>query len=741
MHHAHDTDHTGRRTTAEGMPLTRRGFLGLSAAGIVIGAAGWGPWPGGGLESAGASEEPLRFAVLTDTHANEEETERMANLRRVFTAIDAEDPQFVLHCGDITDYGSDESFAAYRDLVPAALWDRLRHVPGNHEIRWDTSARRRFQRWFGPTSYGFDAGGVHFMALDPTQLLQEPGLFADDLAALEEELREVGDRPSILFLHYPLGGRNYFVNDTDALLRTIDPFPVRGIFAGHLHRNEVDRFNGLTQVTAITARPGPFYLRVTEQAGAQGRTLLVEHVSLGATDAEPPTIAVLTEIPLAQPSPGSEPIRIAARPGPGEVALTAVQTGAAAAVDARLHPQAVFGTTDDGVWTPLSPRGRSWHGAVDRTGTAPGRHRVQVRATDADGGRRQEWVDVELPGASRSRLAWEVPIGGQLQGALAAQGSTVVACSTSGRVTALEVGGRHRPRRLWTADIGAVHRGAAFAAEGERVIVPSADGCLRALDARDGRTLWTSRFDKPVLTTPLVITVDGADERILVSAEDTLRCLDADGRTLWEAPVPVRTAGRAASDGERVYVGAGDGRGYAYDLRTGAVLWSILTTTRPDRYRQLIYGPWNDWVEVLPTGAVLFSTVTDGIAVDPRTGTEIWRTPGSYIFAPSVPLPDGGVLLTSEWGVVTAIEPLTGAPRWSTQAVPRVFDAGPVLDPRTGSAWLVSVGGLLAAIEPTTGAVTVDRQLFTANTFSTPVIVGDQLVVAAQDGVLRGFTI
>ncbi|WP_181157434.1 PQQ-binding-like beta-propeller repeat protein [Microbacterium sp. MYb62] len=734
-------DHAGPSRMPTSMPLTRRGFLGLSAAGVVIGATGWGPWPGGGVGAAEAGEEPLRFIVLTDTHANEDEGERMANLRRVFAAIEGEDPAFVLHCGDITDYGSDESFSAYRDLVPASLWDRLRHVPGNHEIRWDTSARRRFQRWFGPTSYGFDAGGVHFMALDPTQLLQEPGLFGDDLAALEQELREVGDRPSILFLHYPLGGQNYFVDDTDALLRTIDPFPVRGIFAGHLHRNEVDRFNGLTQVTAITARPGPFFLRVTEKSDEHGRALRVEHVSLGATDSEPPTVAVLTEIPLTPPADALEAIRVSSRPGAEEVALTAIPSALATAVDARLHPQAVFGTTDDGAWTPLERRGRSWHGAVDRRGVAPGRHRMQVRASDATGDRRQEWVDIELPGPTRSRPSWELELGGQLQGALAAWGSTVIACSTSGRVEAVEVRGRRRPRTLWTADAGAVHRGAAFAAGGERVIVPSADGRLRALDARRGGTAWTSSFEKPVLTTPLVVTIDGGDERILVSAEDTLRCLDLTGATLWEAPVPVRTAGRAASDGERVYVGAGDGRGYAYDLRTGAVLWSVLTTTRPDRYRQLIYGPWVDWVEVLPTGAVLFSTVTEGIAVDPRTGVEIWRTPGSYVFAPSVPVADGGVLLTSEWGVVTVVDPATGVQRWSAQAVPRVFDAGPVLHPRTGAAWLVSVGGLLAEIQPSTGAVTVDRQLFTAHTFSTPVIVEDHLIVAAQDGVLRGFTI
>lgn len=738
-------EHTTPNRPVTETPLTRRGFLGVTAAGIALGAAGgWGPWPGGELASASTgenSEGSLRFAVLTDTHANEDETARMTNLRRIFAAIEAEEPQFVLHCGDITDYGSDDSFEAYRDLIPATLWSRLRHVPGNHEIRWDTSARRRFQHWFGPTSYGFDAGGVHFMALDPTQLLQEPGLFADDLAALKEELSEVKDRPSILFLHYPLGGANYYVNDTDALLRTIAPFPVRGIFAGHRHLNEVDRFNGLTQVTANAARPGPFYLRVTERRGGQGRALHVEHVTLGATDADSPTVESLAEIPLEAPSKTAQAIRISPRPGDTEIALTAVPSRTAVSAEARLHPQAVFGARDETAWTPLVARGRSWHGAVDRTGVAAGAHRIQVRAVDASGMRREEWTEVELPGSTRARLAWELDIGGRLQGALAVSGTTVVACSTSGRVTAVDASRRGRVRPLWTADAGAVHRGAAFTPDGSRVVVPGADGNLRALDARSGHAVWTSRFDKPVLTTPLVAGTDDDDGRILVSAEDTLRCLDLDGVTLWEAPVPVRTAGRAACDGDRVYVGAGDGRGYAYDLRTGAVLWSVLTTDRPDRYRQLIYGPWDDWVEVLPTGAVVFSTVVDAIAVDPHTGEEIWRSPGSYIFAPSLPLADGGLMLTSEWGVVTVVDQATGATRWSAQAVPRVVNAGPVIDRRTGAAWLVSVGGLLAEVRPSDGVVRVDRQLFTANTFSTPVMAADKLVVAAQDGVLRAFTV
>jgi outer membrane protein assembly factor BamB len=725
--------------------LSRRGFIGLSAVGLGLGmtTTGWGPWPGAAVGAAKAAEADggLRFVVLTDTHGNEEETERLANLALVFSAVEAEDPQFVLHCGDITDYGDDSGFAAYRSCIPDGLWDRIRHVPGNHEIRWDVTARERFQQWFGPTSYSFDAGGVHFVALDPTQALQEPGLFGDDLDAIRRDLDGAGETPSVMFLHFPLAGRNHYVNDADELLRTIEPFPVRGVFAGHIHRNEIDRFNGLTQVAAVATRSGPFYLRATERNDEAGRVLVVEQITLGATLADVPTVDLLTEIPLdSAPGHAAGPIHSGARATGRSIDLSATAGPAAVVLEAQVYPQELFGTAVDGAWTPLERAGGSWNGAFDASALATGVHRVRLRATDESGAFWHETVTVERRGSARTKVRWQEQIGGQIQGALAAFGNTVVAASTSGRVAALHVSGAALHQRLWVADLGAVHRGAAFASDGSTAFIPSADHTLTALDAGTGRTRWKADLGRPVMSTPAVFDVDGAD-RIVTAAGDRLFCLDAAGGIVWESEVPRLSAGRAASDGERVYVGAGDGRGYAYDLATGDRLWSILTNTRPDTYRQLIYGPWDDWIEILPTGAVLFSTVTNAIAVDPVTGAEQWRRDGSYLYAPSLILEDGSVLLTTEWGVVDLVDPSTGVQRWSTQAVPRVLNAGPVRDERTGTVWLVGTGGLVVAIDLANGAVTADRQLFTSNTFSTPVIVDRQLVVAAQDGVVRGVAI
>ncbi|WP_172979864.1 outer membrane protein assembly factor BamB family protein [Agromyces agglutinans] len=728
--------------TAAGM--TRRGFLTVGALGVSLGAvgAGWGPWPGAAVGAARADETaPLRFAVFTDTHANLEETARLENLARVFAAVEAEDPDFVLHCGDITDAGRESDFETYRSLIPAALWDRIRHVPGNHEIRWDITARERYERWFGPTSYSFDVGGVHFIALDPTQALQEPGLFSDDLAWIRDDLAAAGDAPTIMFLHFPLGDRNFYVNDADEFLRTIDPFPVRGIFAGHIHRNEITRFNGLTQVAAISSRLGPFYLRVTERRDATGRVLVVEQVTLGATDADPVVVDPLAEVPL-DVAPGEDLGELDPKANSVRDALEVTARPGAAAVraEAQVYPQGLFGTANAGAWTALEPRGRSWHGTLDAAALAAGTHRVQVRAFDESGAARYETATFERHPARSHAGDWEISVGGQLQGALAEAGGTVVAGSTSGRVVGVRADEPGRPRPAWTADLGPVHRGAAFSTDGRTVYVPSADHTLTALDARDGHVRWSVDLGRPVMSTPAVFDLGGAD-RIVVTAGNRLHNLDATGAILWRSEVPIQSAGRPACDGQRIYAGGGDGRGHAYDVATGAHLWSILTNTRVDTYRQLIYGPWDDWTQVLPTGAVLFSTVTDAIAVAPATGAELWRLAGGYLLAPGLVLDESNLLLATEWGLVELVDPATGAKRWSSQAVPRLVNTGPVRDERTGALWLVGTGGLVVRLDAASGAVTVVRQLFTANTFSRPVIVGDTLVVAAQDGVLRGIRI
>ncbi len=86
----------------------------------------------------------LRFAMVADTHVG---TSRASaeRLRLVYAAVARLAPDFVLHCGDITDTGLPGEYQRYRQAVPAALRGLIRHVPGNHDARWDPAAKGSYR--------------------------------------------------------------------------------------------------------------------------------------------------------------------------------------------------------------------------------------------------------------------------------------------------------------------------------------------------------------------------------------------------------------------------------------------------------------------------------------------------------------------------------------------------------------------------------------------------------------------
>jgi len=141
---------------------------------------------------------------------------------------------------------------------------------------------------------------------------------------------------------------------------------------------------------------------------------------------------------------------------------------------------------------------------------------------------------------------------------------------------------------------------------------------------------------------------------------------------------------------KRVYVGRGDGKLYALDAKTGAVLWRFksfnpVDPADPEGGGEAVAGPL-----VAPNGTIYFTTVRVGeyetsavYAVSPA-GTLLWRYPKNTASLPHVVWaapalsPDGKTLYVApgwgptanDWdktlpGVVYAFEAATGAVKWT----------------------------------------------------------------------------
>lgn len=720
--------------------VNRRRFLALAGA---TGAATLSARPATAGTEPVSSSATLSFAVVTDTHGNADEPARTALLARTFAAIERANPAFVLNCGDITDYGGDGEYDAYLSAIPQALRPKLRHVPGNHEVRWDVHGRELYHQLFGPAPFSFSVGGLRVAGLDPTQLLQEPGHFGrDHLRWLENDLRAAGSTPTLLFLHFPFGAEHYYVNDQDDFFATVAGSPLRGVFAGHIHRQQVVRMNGFTQVTGVAAKDGAGYYWAERVVDAGHPVLRVSQVRLAADDSE--TRTDVTTIPLSGNGEADalRTVRIDVGRVSGGTARVEVRLGDSggvtpSTVGAQPYPQHIFGGGRAGTWTSLPATGeRTWTGQVDVSTAVPGEHRMQLRLTGPDGENLEATKAFTVPATAETpEIAWRHELPGSVQGALAQYGGLVVAGTTSGRVQAFRPNARGATP-VWSAQAGPVYRGAVFDAGGRTVFVPSADHHVHALNAANGKPRWRFRATAPVLSAPLVAPVDGRETVFFTAGTRLYAVSAADGEQRWTADLHGFFAGRVACDGERVYTGGGDGNAYAFDARTGEQLWTFSTTTRTTAYIRLIYGPWDDVVELLPGGQVLVSTVTNAFALDRATGTQRWAVAGSHVYAPARLVGDSDLLLFDEWGRSQLVDVATGAARWQAQLDNRnrVLNAGPVV--AGGMAWVVSTTGLLAGVDLATGAIGRRRQLGPANTFSTPVVVGDLLIVGDQAGTL-----
>ena len=451
----------------------------------------------------------LRFAMVTDTHVGMTGAS-VERLRPVYAAIARRAPDFVLHCGDITDTGLPGEYERYWQTVPAALRGRIRHVPGNHEVRWDPTAKGLYREQFGAAPYSFDAGGVHVTGLDLTQPLLEPGhCGAAALEWLDRDLAAAGG-PALLFQHFPVGGEHDYVDDQAALLELIARHDVRVLVAGHVHRETVTRLDGPVQVTlqAVLKEPVFYWAELSD-----GPALTVSRVTVAAdgTQASSPVAAVPLTGPLTGPADwaaaGHRPRR--AEPARGRAAAAAVAAAAA-----------------------------------------------RVRAGRDHRGRRR-------PGS----------LAGGIVAGDAVAGDVVVAASTSGDVAAVRVPADRGDRSvswLWRARFGPVYRRPGVSRDGRTLFVPSADRHLYALDASTGLVGWRFAADAPVLSQPLVtpeLVVFTAGERLLAVHATS-------GELAWAVPGRGFSAGRAGCDGERVYTAAADGFARAHDLRTGREAWS-----------------------------------------------------------------------------------------------------------------------------------------------------------------------
>lgn len=234
-------------------------------------------------------------------------------------------------------------------------------------------------------------------------------------------------------------------------------------------------------------------------------------------------------------------------------------------------------------------------------------------------------------------------------------GHLVVVGSGSGVAIALD---RDSGALSWKAELGGEILGAPAAAEAGLALA-STSGVVVLVDPTDGRTVWRTKLDGRIARSPAI----GAGVIVVPLEPGELAALDvASGDLLWRTTIASGGGvGTPAIDGGRVVTAAGldesnasDRAIVALDLRSGALDWRWTSSTGSTVYSPALDGG---------RGYV----VSEGgfaVALDVRTGMELWR---SDLGAPAEALAAvaaGSVLVASNRHDLVSLDAETGAAEW-----------------------------------------------------------------------------
>lgn len=213
-----------------------------------------------------AAGKPL-FVQISDTHigfTKDANPDVDGTLRRTIELVNGmrEQPALVIHTGDITHLSKPAEFDHAAQLFAQMKVTEMHTVPGEHDTL-DAGAAEYLGR-FGKESnnkgwYGFDHGGVHFVALVNVFDFKDGGLGtlgSEQLAWLTADLKaRSASTPIVVFAHMPLWTVyepwGWGTGDADQAVAMLRRFGSVTVLNGHIHQI-VQKVEG--HITFHTAR-------------------------------------------------------------------------------------------------------------------------------------------------------------------------------------------------------------------------------------------------------------------------------------------------------------------------------------------------------------------------------------------------------------------------------------------------------------------------------------------------------
>lgn len=186
------------------------------------------------IESEMAGRDSLRFAVISDTQRWYDETaDAVSNINA------RGDIDFVIHCGDLTDFGATNEFEWMRDELEK-LQPPYVCLIGNHDCL--ANGVNVFEAMFGARNFSFTAGNTHFICLDTNALEHDYSVPIPNFDFIQADLDSLSDNVTrtVVAVHAAPGTDQFNNNVADFFQETIRKFPsLQFCLCGHEHATAI----------------------------------------------------------------------------------------------------------------------------------------------------------------------------------------------------------------------------------------------------------------------------------------------------------------------------------------------------------------------------------------------------------------------------------------------------------------------------------------------------------------------
>ncbi|WP_316843832.1 PQQ-binding-like beta-propeller repeat protein [Pedobacter psychrodurus] len=480
---------------------------------------------------------------------------------------------FVVHTGDIC-YEKGMNFHAAQ-VNAQRIQKPVHYAMGNHDLVKGPYGESMFESLFGPPYYSFDAGPAHFIITPMAYGDFKPDYTLDQLIVwLRNDLKATGKRkPIIMFNHnLPFQNGSFMlkgINDSIAL----DQNGLKAWIYGHWHSNFVQK----DQKTGIyTVCTGPLNKGGIDNSA--GQFLSIDFDENGIKKIEPRYANLKEHLAIVEPFAGNMDLvnngilKISAKVYDSEWTVRSVLATIFTRSGIRLASQQL---TLKGDW--------DWRGSIAGVANWKGKEfTIYVEAEYANGAHTIKHQDFFLnnhPTEKALKLNWSTNIGaGVWKAAPLVIGQQLFVGTIddggNGRcgVTSLDT---RTGKVLWKYQTkNSVKNRLCF--ENGMLLVTDMEGMVYALNAKDGKLIWTKSLGMTYLPGNLIGSIAHQGIYYTGFGKYLQAIRISNGELLWKNTAwtsGMGTPAQMAIEGNTLLVGSNWNALFAHDIKTGKLLW------------------------------------------------------------------------------------------------------------------------------------------------------------------------